>query len=83
MNIATKFGSKGQVVVPKAFRDKYGFGAGQPAILVEAPNGVLITSPSEDLLDLCKEWKTRMKKNYKIPLHVSEEMAWERWKKTR
>jgi bifunctional DNA-binding transcriptional regulator/antitoxin component of YhaV-PrlF toxin-antitoxin module len=83
MNVATKFGPKGQVVVPKAFRDKYGFGAGKPAILVETQNGVLITAPGENLLDLCKEWKTRMKKGYKIPLHISENMAWERWKKVR
>jgi AbrB family looped-hinge helix DNA binding protein len=41
-SLKTKVSTKGQVVLPKAIRDKRGFGPGAELIVEERPEGVLL-----------------------------------------
>jgi AbrB family looped-hinge helix DNA binding protein len=41
-SIKTRISTKGQVVLPKAIRDKRGFGPGAELIVEERPEGVLL-----------------------------------------
>jgi AbrB family looped-hinge helix DNA binding protein len=42
MNEMTKMSSRGQVVIPKAVRDRHGWGDGTPFDVVDTPQGVLL-----------------------------------------
>ena len=40
-----QFSSKGQIVIPKAIRDRHAFGDGQLVEVIETPAGVLLRLP--------------------------------------
>lgn len=42
MKIVTKIDSAGRVVIPKALRERYGFGRGKPVQIIPLPDGVSI-----------------------------------------
>ncbi len=46
MNMQTRMSSKGQVVIPKAVRDRHGWSDGTPFDVVDTPQGILLRPPS-------------------------------------
>jgi len=50
--IYTKISSKGQLVIPKELRDKYGMKAGSRVVFEEDEGGIRILAPTK-LADLC------------------------------
>lgn len=52
----TKISSKGQLVIPKELREKYGIKAGSTIVFQEEEEGLKILSPTK-LVDLCGTFK--------------------------
>jgi AbrB family looped-hinge helix DNA binding protein len=51
----TKIGEKGQLTVPKQFREDLGLGAGAPFAVLRMGNGLLLIPEQERLERLCAE----------------------------
>jgi len=84
VSISTRLGPKGQIVVPKAFRDEYGFISGEEVLLQDTTAGVLMTKKKIDLVHLAREIAVSIPKNPKgnITHSIYEEYE-ERWKKSK
>ncbi|MDI6884156.1 MAG: AbrB/MazE/SpoVT family DNA-binding domain-containing protein [Hadesarchaea archaeon] len=54
--VDTKISSKGQLVIPKELREKYGIKAGTVVVFQEEEEGIKILSPIK-LADLCGTFK--------------------------
>jgi AbrB family looped-hinge helix DNA binding protein len=72
MGFETKISTKGQIVLPKAVRDRHGWPHGQIMEVVDIPGGVMLRAkPSQDDTKLTQEILERMRvraKTYKGPL---------------
>ena len=70
VEMATKVGPKGQVVIPKSLRDDYGMMPKDKVVFKETKEGVLILKPKKDASEIfrriafSKGNKTKIKKDY-------------------
>ena len=78
--INVKVGLKGQIVIPKVFRDEYNISPGDEIVLMENSNNLVIEKISDPIKKM-EEWAKEIKWNKKINLHAIEEEYEERWKK--
>ncbi len=53
--IKTILGAKGQIVIPKVFRDEFNLAPGKEVILKEVEEGILIKKRTKDLLQFMEE----------------------------
>lgn len=82
VSVKTKLGQKGQIVIPKVFRDEYGLEPETEITLKDLGEGILLQRP---LLDIAGEFARiaqRSKPRPKINLHALEEEYEERMKRS-
>ncbi|HIH19967.1 TPA: AbrB/MazE/SpoVT family DNA-binding domain-containing protein [Candidatus Micrarchaeota archaeon] len=48
-------GPKGQIVLPKIFRDNYGFAPGTQVVVEEKNKELVVRKPASDIVKLCRE----------------------------
>jgi AbrB family looped-hinge helix DNA binding protein len=68
----TKVSTRGQVVLPKAIRDKRRWKAGTRLTVEERPDGVLLKPVEKKKKFTVSDWRGMLK--YKGPRHTIEEM---------
>ena len=80
VRIKMRVGPKGQVVIPKVFREEYNISPGDEVIFEENSQALLLKKPNEDIIKKLEESakKTRLRK---FNLHGIEEEYEDRWKK--
>ncbi len=63
VELRTKVSDKGQILIPKIFRDKYGIEAGQSVIMEPTAEGLLIKGriPPEEVMIRLKDHVDRIK----------------------
>ena len=61
MNARATFSAKGQIVIPKAVRDRYRFTNGQVVEVVETPDGVLLKTAVRDKASSFEDAMQRMR----------------------
>jgi len=63
VNIKLKVGPKGQIVIPKVFRDAYGIKEGREVIIEPTDKGLVIKAPADvkTLMEKLKERRKMMK----------------------
>ena len=84
VSISTRLGPKGQIVIPKAFRDEYGFIAGEEVVIQDSPDGVLLAKKRIDLSNLAKRIATSSSKQITgIVAHSIYDQYEERWKRAK
>lgn len=81
VRIKTRVGSKGQVVIPKVFRDEYNISPGDEVIFEENSQALLLKKPNEDIIKILEESAKKIKFRGKIDPHAIEEQYEERWKR--
>ena len=59
VELRVRLGSKGQVVIPKIFRETYGMYPRQEVMISEGENGVLIKKEDKDPLETLKKIKRK------------------------
>lgn len=80
VSITTKIGQKGQIVIPKAFRDEYGLEIEMKITLKDIGEGILLQRP---ILNIAEEFaKLASTSVKKINLHALEEEYQERMKRS-
>lgn len=80
VTILTKMGQKGQIVIPKAFRQEYGFDSRKQVLMQDVAEGVLIQKPK---VDVAEEFARMARKTVKdINLHGIEEQYEERLRRS-
>ena len=82
VSIKTKVGPKGQIVIPKVFRDEYNISPGDEVLIKEENQALLIEKPKEDIVKKLREYAQKIRFRGKIDPHAIEEEYEERWKKT-
>lgn len=76
-----KIGPKGQVVIPKVFREYMGVGPGSTVVFELKKEGILIENPSENVVEVFDKI-SKSKKSIEVKPHESyEEEVENRWKK--
>lgn len=60
-----RIGEKGQILIPKIFRDHFGILPGQHAALQETPHGLLVKKIGTDPMLLFEESAKKFKKSQK------------------
>ena len=77
-----RVGFKGQIVIPKIFRDEYNITPGDTICIQEEENKLVIEKPQDPI----SEFKLIAKKMHvkkKIDVHAVEEEYEERWKRAK
>ena len=72
-----QFSSKGQIVIPKAIRDRHAFAEGQRVEVIDTPDGVLLKKPrasTETFDEITARIQARARKFYSGPPVPIEEM---------
>ncbi len=82
MKASMKIGPKGQVVIPKSFRDYLGVYSGSEIIFELVDKGVLIEKQKTDVVSIFEKI-AKSGKSVKVDPHAYEEEIEERWKKVR
>src|SRR3989338_2870127 len=73
VELKVRLGAKGQIVIPKIFRDSFKLYPKQEAIMKEEENGILITRNKEDPIKILEKIKNgAWKKAYTSTLTVDE-----------
>jgi len=81
VRIKTKVGPKGQIVIPKVFRDEYNISPGDEIMIEENNNLLVIEKPQEDIIKKLENFAKKIKLR-KFNIHAIEEEYEERWKKS-
>ncbi len=81
VSIKTKVGPKGQVVIPKVFRDEYNISPGDELVFEEGNNVLLIEKPKEDIVKKFENFAKKIKLR-EFDLHDIEKEYEERWKRS-
>lgn len=79
MELETKVGPKGQVVIPKRFRDEFGISPGDEVVVKDEEDGILVKKPSVDAVGVLRSIAKRGK-SVKIAPHAYEKELEARWK---
>lgn len=64
MNAQTRFSSRGQVVIPKDVRERYGFDVGDTVDVIEMPDGVMLKAARSRKRLTVEEAVTRFRELY-------------------
>ena len=80
VRINTKVGPKGQIVIPKVFRDEYNISPGDKIIIRETENKLVIEKPKNPI-DILEKIAKTIQFNKKIDPHIIEEEYEKKWKK--
>ena len=80
VGINTRVGQKGQIVIPKLFRDEYNISPGDEIVIREKEDKLIIEKPKSPVEALKNIAKT-IRFNKRIDPHAIEEEHEERWKK--
>ena len=75
-----KVGLKGQIVIPKVFRDEFNISPGDEIIMRDNENKLVLEKPKDPVNALRNIAKT-INFNKKIDPHIVEEEYDEKWKK--
>ncbi len=78
-----KIGPKGQVVIPKIFRDNTGIVPGSRVIMEMTKEGILIEKPKESAAEIFERIAKSGKHVKKIDYHGYEKELEKRWKKVK
>ncbi len=62
VQLRVRLGPKGQVVIPKIFRNEFKLYQGEEVILEEEENGILITSPQKNIVEELEKIAKTIKK---------------------
>jgi len=64
VSIRVKVGPKGQIVIPKVFRDAYGIKEGGDVIVIPTEEGLIIRGKKsvEEIMKTLKEYRERRKR---------------------
>jgi AbrB family looped-hinge helix DNA binding protein len=82
MEIETKVGPKGQVLIPKSFREWYNLLPGDSVLLIESDNEIILRKAIEDPIGILENLAKKYGKNIKIENYAEEiEERWKRAKK--
>ncbi len=81
MEIETKVGPKGQVLIPKSFREWYHLLPGDFVLLKETEKGIIIQKRMEHPLEVLETLAKKHAKTIKIQNINFEEEIEERWNK--
>lgn len=81
VGINTKVGAKGQIVIPKVFRDEYNISPGDEIVIKEKNNELVLEKPKDPVKEL-EKWAKIIKFNKKVDPDSIEEEYEERWKKS-
>lgn len=80
VTIKTKIGQKGQIVIPKVFRDEYHISKKTELLLRDVGQGILIQKPH---LDVAQEFARMARKQIRtIDFHMIEKQYEERMKRS-
>ncbi|MBI2671827.1 AbrB/MazE/SpoVT family DNA-binding domain-containing protein [Candidatus Woesearchaeota archaeon] len=82
VRINVKVGPKGQIVIPKVFRNEYNISPGDEIVLRENNQNLVIEKKEDPIVEMEKLAKS-INYNKKIDMHAIEEEYEERWKKIR
>ena len=80
VSIKTKIGQKGQIVIPKAFRDEYGLKVEMEITLKDIGEGILLQRPILNISEEFAKLATRSVK--KVDIHAIEDEYEERMKRS-
>ncbi len=81
VRIKTRVGPKGQIVIPKVFRDEYNISPGDDITIEENNQMLVIEKPKEDIIKKLEAFAKKIRFREKIDVHAIEEEYEERWKK--
>ena len=82
VRIKVKVGPKGQIVIPKVFRDEYNISYGDDLIMKENNQVLMIEKPIENIVEKLENFAKKIKiRNFDV--HEIEKEYEERWKKSR
>lgn len=81
VSIKTRVGPKGQIVIPKVFRDEYNISPGDQVVLREEGKVIVVEKPKEDIVKKLEEYAKKIRFRGKIDVHAIEEEYEERWKR--
>jgi len=81
VRIKTKVGPKGQIVIPKVFRNEYNISPGDEIMIEESNNLLVIEKPQEDIVKKLENFAKKIKLR-KFKIHAIEGEYEERWKKS-
>ncbi len=77
--VVVNVGEKGQILIPKILREQFGILPGQPAILRETEEGLLVKHVEQDMIKFLEEMAKKARVGAKkINLHAIEEQYEER-----
>ena len=84
VTISTRLGPKGQVLVPKLFREEYGLVPGDAVTMHDTVDGVLIAKKSKNVVAIFEEIskKPAMRQKGDV-VHGVYEQYEERWRRSR
>ena len=80
VGIRTKVGPKGQIVIPKIFREEYDITPGDEIMIKEDNKTLFIEKPQEDIVKKLEAFAKKIKLK-KFNIHAIEGEYEERWKK--
>ena len=84
VEVETKVGPKGQILIPKILREEYNIMPGDEVLIKETEEGMLIEKFTEDdPIKIMKEISDKYGKKIEINYHAYEEEIEERWKKAK
>ncbi len=61
-----RIGPKGQVVIPKMFRETYNLAPGEEVIFMETESGIMIEKPSVDIVRVAEQASQKAKAKGKV-----------------
>ncbi|MBI2565029.1 AbrB/MazE/SpoVT family DNA-binding domain-containing protein [Candidatus Woesearchaeota archaeon] len=71
--VSTKMGPKGQILIPKIFREEYGFIPGEELQLIDTSEGLFVKKETYDIIasmkEIAKKAKAKKVNVDKIDLH--------------
>lgn len=84
VELKVRLGPKGQIVIPKIFREAYKMYPEQEVIIKEQQDGVLIKKPVEDIIEKLRKIAEKVNENKKrkpMDAKTMKEIFYEQYKK--
>lgn len=83
MDFKTKVGPKGQVVIPKPFREEFRILPGDTIFVKDTPEGILLRKQDKDPVEVFRKISEQVKgKKITLDPHEYEQESEERWKRS-
>ncbi len=81
VEVETKVGPKGQILIPKLLREEFNIMPGEEVILKETTTGVLVERPARNIAEKLENMAKKYGKKIKLNPHAYEEELEIRWAK--